>query len=73
MTCTNCSSAIENHFKNSVKGAIGISVSLLTNKATVKHDLNLLRPRKIIEEIGDLGFEAELLPSNDSIDFREIS
>ena len=65
MTCTNCSSAIENHFNTSVEGAISISVSLMTNKAVIKHDLSLLRPRKIISEIEDLGFEAELQPTND--------
>lgn len=31
-----------------------------------------MRPRQIIEEIEDLGFEAELQPDNDSIDIREL-
>ena len=73
MTCTNCSSAIENHFRSAVDGAIETNVNLLTNKMTIKHDQNVLRPRQIISEIEDLGFEAELQPTNDSIDFREIS
>ena len=60
MTCSSCSSAIENHFRNSFEGVIGVKVSLLTNKAVVNHDQAKIRPRKIIEEIEDLGFKAEL-------------
>jgi len=72
MTCASCSGAIEKHFKTSVEGAISINISLLTNKAVVKHDTSKLRPRQIISEIEDLGFEADLQPSNESIDIREI-
>jgi len=38
MTCTACSGAIEKHLGGSVDGVKEVSVSLLTNKATVKHD-----------------------------------
>jgi len=72
MTCASCTGAIENHFKNQVEGAISINISLLTNKAVIKHDTTKLRPRQIISEIEDLGFEAELQPSNESVDIREI-
>ena len=60
MTCTNCSTAIEKHLGNSVEGILDAKVNLLTHKATVKHDLSKIRPRKIIEEIEDIGFGADL-------------
>ena len=59
MTCAACSGAIERHL-GSTDGIKSINVSLMTNKAIIRHDQNLIRPRKIIEEIEDLGFDAEL-------------
>lgn len=73
MTCKNCSTAIENHLNNHTDGIISCAVSLLTNKALIKHDLNTIRQRKIIEEIEDLGFDAKFQPPNESIDIREIT
>lgn len=73
MTCTNCSTSIEKHLSNSVEGILDAKVNLLVNKAYVKHDLNIIRPRKIIEEISDIGFEAELQPENENLDIREIT
>jgi P-type Cu+ transporter len=72
MTCASCSGAIEKHFKTAVEGALSINISLLTNKAVIKHDTTKLRARMIISEIEDLGFEAELQPSNETVDIREI-
>jgi cation transport ATPase len=73
MTCKMCSSAIENHFNKHVEGIKAVSVSLLTNKALIKHDLNIIRPRKIILEIEDLGFGATFQPANEQVDIREIT
>ena len=73
MTCKMCSNAIENHLNNYVEGIKAVSVSLLTNKALVKHDLNIIRPRKIISEIEDLGFGATFQPPNEQVDIREIT
>jgi Cu+-exporting ATPase len=43
-------------------------------KAYITHDLNIIRARKIIEEISKLGsFETELQPENQSIDIRDIT
>ena len=72
MTCTNCSGAIEKHLGNSVEGIVEVKVSLMTHKATVKHDISKIRPRKIIEEIEDIGFGADLQQADDNIDIREI-
>ena len=72
MTCAACSGSIENHLGNAVEGIQSVNVSLLTNKAIVRHDLDKIRPRKIIEEVEDLGFEAELLAGDESVDVRSI-
>lgn len=68
-----CSGAIENHFNKNVEGIKAISVSLITSKALIKHDLNSIRPRKIISEIEDLGFGATFQPANERVDIREIT
>jgi hypothetical protein len=44
----------------------------MTNKALVKYDSGVIGPRKIISEIEDIGFEAELQPNDGAIDIREI-
>ena len=71
MTCASCSSSIEKHL-TSLAGALEVSVSLLTNKTTIRHDQTLLGARKIIEEISDIGFQAELEPNNKHTDVRVI-
>jgi len=71
MTCASCSGAIEKHF-NSLEGIKSIAVSLMTNKALVRYDSGVIGPRKIISEIEDIGFEAELQPNDGAIDIREI-
>lgn len=71
MTCAACSGAIEKHLK-SVEGVTSVQVSLLTHKASVTHDLAKIRPRKIIEEIEDIGFGAELEPDESKSDIRDI-
>lgn len=71
MTCANCSNAIEKHL-NSVAGVKSISVSLVTNKATVQADTDIIGPRKIIEEIEDIGFEAELQLKDSSLNIKDI-
>ena len=71
MTCSSCTGAIEKHIK-SLPGALDINISLLTNRAIISHDYSLLGARKIISEIEDIGFEAELVPSNETVDIREV-
>ena len=51
---------IESHL-STLEGIESATVNILTNEAYIKHDLNIIRPRKIIEEISKLGqFETEL-------------
>jgi copper chaperone CopZ len=57
MTCSACSSSIENHFNKILnKGIFEINISLLTNKLTVSYDPNELGPWFIMKEIEDIGF-----------------
>lgn len=58
MTCAACSGGIERHFNTAVPGCQKISVSLLTHKAQITYDYNKIKPRFIIDEISDLGFDA---------------
>lgn len=61
MTCSSCSGAIERHFSKMKKdGVVSASVNLLTNTAVIDYEPSKLGARHLIEEIGDLGFEAEL-------------
>jgi len=55
-----------------IPGIHSISVSLLTHQAVVKFDLSQIKPRKILEEIEDLGFEADLAQGNDQIDAQHL-
>ncbi len=71
MTCTNCSTAIENHIGN-LAGVTKASVSLLTNKATVQYIAKTIGIRKIIEEIEDLGFGAKFENQSTKSDIRVI-
>ena len=55
------------------KGIFEINVNLLLNKASVRYDPNVIGPRSIIEEIEDLGFQADLILPNKSLDIKETS
>lgn len=48
-------------------------MNLLLNKATVSFDPSVIGPRSIIEEIEDLGFQADLILANKSLDIKESS
>jgi len=59
---------------NSIEGIKSAKVNILTKKAYINHDLNIIRPRRIISEISKMGtFETELQPENQSIDIRDIT
>lgn len=73
MTCANCSTAIEKHLTNSVEGIKVARVNLLISQAYVEYDRNTIRPRQIMAEISDLGFDSELQPQNEKVDLRDIT
>ncbi|XP_031713671.1 copper-transporting ATPase 1 [Anarrhichthys ocellatus] len=60
MTCASCVHKIESSLMRE-KGIIYASVALATNKAHIKHDLEIIGPRDVIKLIENLGFEASLV------------
>ncbi len=64
MTCGACTSAIESAFKD-VAGVQHFTVSLLSERAVVQHDPELLSPEKIAEMIEDRGFGATILETKE--------
>lgn len=62
MTCGACTSAVEGAFKD-VPGVKHFSISLLSERAVIDHDPNLLTSEQIAEMIEDRGFGAEIVDS----------
>ncbi|RHZ82222.1 hypothetical protein Glove_110g106 [Diversispora epigaea] len=60
MTCASCVNSIEKHLKV-VPGISSITVSLLSEKATVKYNPDILDEFKIAGMIDDIGFIATLI------------
>lgn len=57
MTCASCVTSIERGLSN-LLGVLDVSVNLMTEKAQIKFDCEETSPRKIVEAIEDLGFNA---------------
>lgn len=62
MTCGACTSAVEGAFKD-VAGVKTFSISLLSERAVVEHDADILSPEQVAEMIEDTGFDAEIVES----------
>src|SRR6185312_10421093 len=62
MTCGACTSAIEGGFKD-VSGIKSATVSLLSERAVVEHDISSITPEEIVDIIEDRGFEAAIVDS----------
>ena len=62
MTCGACTSAVEGGFKG-VPGVKTMSVSLLSERAVVEHDISIISPEAIAEIIEDRGFGASIIES----------
>lgn len=62
MTCGACTSAIESGFKG-IPGVKSFSISLLSERAVIEHDPDLITPADIAETIEDRGFGAEIVES----------
>ena len=65
MTCGACTSAVEGAFKN-VAGVKSFSISLLSERAVVEHDAEILSPEQVAEMIEDTGFDAEIVESKEA-------
>ncbi|XP_055083495.1 copper-transporting ATPase 2 [Periophthalmus magnuspinnatus] len=59
MTCASCVLTIESRL-SSIKGILSVSVVLLTNRAQIHFNPEMIGARDIIKTIKDLGFEASL-------------
>ncbi|KOS19439.1 Copper-transporting ATPase 2 [Escovopsis weberi] len=62
MTCGACTSAVEGGF-NGIPGVKKFSISLLSERAVIEHDPDLLTADQIAEIIEDRGFGAEIVDS----------
>ncbi|KAK3187546.1 Cu(2+)-transporting P-type ATPase [Lecanicillium sp. MT-2017a] len=62
MTCGACTSAVEGGFKD-IPGVKSFSISLLSERAVIEHDSDLLSAEQIAEIIEDRGFGAEIVDS----------
>lgn len=65
MTCGACTSAVEGGFKD-VPGVKSFSISLLSERAVIEHDTDLLTAEQIAEIIEDRGFGAEVIDTKKS-------
>ncbi|KAI8912176.1 hypothetical protein DFJ77DRAFT_483750 [Powellomyces hirtus] len=62
MTCASCVVAIEQNLKNR-PGVQDVAVNLVTANATVKHIMDVIGVRDILNAVEDLGYEAALAPT----------
>ncbi|KAJ4358335.1 Cu(2+)-transporting P-type ATPase [Didymosphaeria variabile] len=60
MTCGACTSAVEGAFKD-VAGIKHFSISLLSERAVIEHDMKIISPATLTETIEDAGFDAKVL------------
>jgi P-type Cu+ transporter len=72
MTCGACTSAVEGAFKQ-VAGVEDFNISLIAERAVIKHDPALLSTEKIAESIEDRGFGATIVESKDITPARQAS
>lgn len=63
MTCGACTSAVESGL-NDVTGVNSVDVSLLSERAVVEHDADIITPEQIAEIIEDRGFGAQVLDTS---------
>ncbi|KLO07649.1 copper P-type ATPase CtaA [Schizopora paradoxa] len=71
MTCGACVESIESNFRDQ-PGIHSVKVALLAERGVIEYDPALWTTDKIVEEIGDMGFEGTLIPAAriDSITLR---
>lgn len=75
MTCAACSTAVERTLKK-LPGTLEVSVNLMTNKAHVRYDAQLLRLseiKKAIEKAGYIPKEIEKLSAEDVLDEQKMA
>ncbi|KAM3174361.1 hypothetical protein ACTXT7_010710 [Hymenolepis weldensis] len=60
MTCSSCVNAIEGVLSK-IPGVKSAAVSLLSNKAEIAYDVSLVQPSKLVEQVNEMGFTAEVI------------
>jgi len=60
MTCASCVATVEGHLM-ALGGVHEVSVSLMEKKGIVTHDAKLVSPHVLVDAVGAVGFECELL------------
>lgn len=65
MTCGACTSAVESGLKD-VAGVNSVSVSLLSERAVVEHDAEVITPEQLAGVVEDRGFGARVLETTTS-------
>ncbi|KAJ5631090.1 uncharacterized protein N7484_011190 [Penicillium longicatenatum] len=65
MTCGACTSAVESGLTN-VAGIDSVNVSLLSERAVVEHNVDIISPEQVAEIIEDRGFGARVLETKAS-------
>ncbi|KAJ3100742.1 hypothetical protein HDU97_001969 [Phlyctochytrium planicorne] len=72
MTCSGCTEKIEEGLRLK-RGVVSVSVSLLTNKATILHDPSIIGPRDLLSVLSHLGFSGEIdSGSSREMKYKEI-
>ena len=72
MTCGACTSAVEGAFKD-VSGIKAFSISLLSERAVLEHDVKIISPERIAEIIEDTGFDAKVLETKAAMPTKKRS
>ena len=78
MSCSSCVASIENVLKQDGMGVLEVNVSLLTHRAKVVYNPQIIGVRDIKNQIEDMGFTASIVMENDfdhivqNIDQREM-
>ena len=68
MTCASCVANIEKMVSPAtVPGLISISVNLMSEQAMVEHDASIVSAEKIAEAIDDVGFEAAVVSTKETL------
>lgn len=71
MTCSSCSRGIENEISK-LNGVEEVKVALVTNRARVKINQNVLSAREVGTKIEDLGFKPSIIRDNSDIQRKSL-
>ena len=72
MTCGACTSSIEAGF-HGVAGVNHVTVALLSERAVVEHDADVISPDQLVEIIEDRGFDASIIETKTANDRSTLS